>query len=118
MSIPTLNQIERNTIKGNLITDMQILFESEDEDYYKPVRINNVFDDNFIEYESNDDRNKTFSIEEYLKMKIRPYLCNMTNDLKGLGEWKTQFQGQSTFCLLKILTKHVPCIQRVITLKL
>ena len=37
MSNPTLNQIERNTIKGNLITDMQILFESEDEDYYKII---------------------------------------------------------------------------------
>ena len=49
-----------------MIRDIQILIE----DYFKPVRINNAFDDNFIEYESNDDRNKTLSIEEYLNRKI------------------------------------------------
>ena len=34
---------------------------------YKPVRVNNFWSNNYIEYESNGDRNKTLSVEEYLK---------------------------------------------------
>ena len=41
---------------------MRTLFETEEEGYYEPVRIRNVFDDNFIEYESNGDKDKTISI--------------------------------------------------------
>ena len=41
----------------------------------------NTFCDNYIEYESEGNKNKTLSFEEYLN-KIRPYLCNMINDLK------------------------------------
>ena len=51
------------------------------------------------EYESNGDKDKALSIEEYFD-KIRPYLTNMINDLKTKDEWKIQF-------LLKILTKRV-----------
>ena len=35
----------------------------------------------YIEYESNGDRNKTLSVEEYLN-NIRPYLKDIINDLK------------------------------------
>ena len=44
---------------------MKNLFENEKEEvnYYKPVSVNNL---NNIEYESNGDRNKTVSVEEYL----------------------------------------------------
>ena len=45
----------------------------------------NAFSNNYIEYKSEDDRNKTLSIEEYLH-KIKPYLSNMINDLKTQGE--------------------------------
>lgn len=55
------------------------------EDYYELVRISNVFDDNFIQYENNGDKDKTLSIEEYLD-KIGPYLINMINDLKTQSE--------------------------------
>ena len=51
------------------------------------------------EYESNGDKDKALSIEEYFD-KIRPYLTNMINDLKTKDEWKIQF-------LLKILMKRV-----------
>ena len=40
---------------------------------YKPVRVSNFWSNNYIEYESNGDRNKTPSVEEYLN-KVRPYL--------------------------------------------
>ena len=55
------------------------------EDYYELVRISNVFDYNFIQYENNGDKDKTLSIEEYLD-KIGPYLINMINDLKTQSE--------------------------------
>ena len=53
-SIRNLFRSERknNAITDKIIRDMHFLFEEdkEDEDYYKPVRISNAFDDNFIEY--------------------------------------------------------------------
>ena len=39
--------------------------------YYKPVSISDLWSNIFIEYESNDDINKTLSVEEYLN-KVRP----------------------------------------------
>ena len=45
------------------------------------VRVNNFWSNNYIEYESNGDRNKTLSAEEYLD-KIRPYLKDIINKLK------------------------------------
>ena len=47
--------------------------ENEEDDYYKPIRVGNFLSKNYIEYESNGDRNKTLSIEEYFS-KIRPLL--------------------------------------------
>ena len=40
---------------------------------YKPVRVNNFWRNNYIEYESNGDRKKTLSVKEYLN-EIRPFL--------------------------------------------
>ena len=39
--------------------DVRILFEHEEKDYYKPVRVCNFCRGNYIEYESNNDKNKT-----------------------------------------------------------
>ena len=39
------------------------LFEQGKENYYKPVRAGNFWTRNYIEYESNRNRNKTLSIE-------------------------------------------------------
>ena len=35
--------------------------------HYKPVRVHNFWSNNYIEYENNGDRNKTLSVEEYLR---------------------------------------------------
>ena len=40
--------------------------------YYKPIKTNNVFNSDYIEYESKRDKNKTLSIKQYFNM-IRPY---------------------------------------------
>ena len=70
------------------IRDVNILFDlSNDEDYYKPIKTNDAFNSNYIEYESKGDKNKTLSIKEYLNM-IRPYLRDIINDHKTQGNWK------------------------------
>ena len=55
--------------------------KKEEENYYKPVRVSNVLSNNYVEYESNNDREKTVLPEEYLN-KIRPYLTGIKNNLK------------------------------------
>ena len=61
-------------IKDTILRYIRNLFENEEEENcYKPVRVSIFSSNNYIEYESKDDRNKTLSIEKYLK-KIRPYL--------------------------------------------
>ena len=50
---------EIKPIKDRILRDIKNLFEHEEEEnFYKPVRVSNFWSNNFIEYESNDDRNK------------------------------------------------------------
>ena len=49
--------------------------------YYKPVRVNNFWSNNYIECKSNGDKNRILSVDEYLD-KIRQYLKDITNELK------------------------------------
>ena len=53
-------------IKDQAIRDIRTLFEQEEEYYYKPERVSNFWNNNYIEYESNADKNRNLSIEEYL----------------------------------------------------
>ena len=53
--------------------------EEEEENYYKPVTVNNFQSNNYIEYKSNGHRNKILSVEEYLN-KIKTYLKDIKND--------------------------------------
>ena len=52
--------------------DIRNLFEHE-EDYYKPVRVLNIWSNNHIKYESTGHRNKILWVEEYLN-KITPFV--------------------------------------------
>ena len=38
------------------------LFEHEEEDYYKPVRVGNFWSNNYIDYDGNSDRNKIINL--------------------------------------------------------
>ena len=49
--------------------------------------LSNFWSDNYTEYKSNDDRNKTLSFEQYLH-KIRLYLKDIINNLKDFDPWK------------------------------
>ena len=70
-------------IKDIVLRNIEKIFEyeKEEENYYKPVRVNNFWSNNYIEYKSKGDKNKILSVEEYLD-KIRPYLKDIINDLK------------------------------------
>ena len=68
-------------IKDRIIKDIRRLFEQENDDYYFKLKIvSNFWNNNYIEYESNSDRNKNLSLDEYLN-KIEPYLTNVIIDL-------------------------------------
>ena len=55
--------------KYKIIRDVRNLFNlSIGEDYYKPIKANDAFNSNYIEYESKGDKNKTLSIKKYLGM--------------------------------------------------
>ena len=67
---------------------MRILFEQEkEEDYYEPERVNNFQNNNYIEYESNGDKNIKLSLDEYLN-KIESYLRNIIINLQISDSWK------------------------------
>ena len=89
------------------------MFKLDEKDYYKPIKIRNAFSNNYIEYESNADKDRTLSIEEYLD-KIRPYLSNILNDHKTRGEWKIQLTKVTNFISSKILMKFILRILRII----
>ena len=62
---------ETKAIKDRILRDIKNFFEHEEENYYKPVRVNNFWSNNYIEYENNGDSNKALSVKEYLN-EIRP----------------------------------------------
>ena len=67
---------------------MRTLFEQEkEEDYYEPERVNNFRNNNYIEYESNGDKNTKLSLDEYLN-KIKSYLRNIIINLQISDSWK------------------------------
>ena len=84
--------------------------DSDNEDYYEPIRISKAFSSNYVEYKTNGDKDKTLSVKKHLN-KIRLYLSNMINNLKTQSEWKIQLTRATN----SVLTKLIPCIQRVIT---
>ena len=52
------------------------------DDYYKPTRVGNFWNNNYIKYESNGDRNKNVSVKEYLD-KIKSYLKDVIINLQN-----------------------------------
>ena len=72
---------KNDAITKKIIREIHILFKPGNEDYYEPVWIGNALNNNYIDYESNSDRKKTLSIEEYLN-KIRSYFSKILMILK------------------------------------
>ena len=97
--IINLFRLEKVTkaIKDRILRDITNIFEHEEEEnYYKPAKVNNFWSNNYIEYESNGDINKTLSVEENLN-KIRPYLKDIINNLKKSDTCKIQLTIDKNF---------------------
>ena len=76
---------ETKAVKDRILRDIKNLFEHEEENCQKPIRASNLWSNNYyIEYESNGDRNKALSVQEYLN-KIRQYLKGIINNLEHSG---------------------------------
>ena len=84
----------------NIIRDIINLFDHEDESYYKPVKVDNICSNNYVEYGSYGNRNKTLSVEEYIH-KTWPCLKDIRNDLKKSDTWKTQLTIAISFIYSK-----------------
>ena len=75
-------EVNERLIKDRIIRDIRTLFEQHKEDYYKPKRVSYFWNNNYIEYEGNGDKNRNLSLDEYLK-KVEPYLRNIITDLQN-----------------------------------
>ena len=62
-------------------------YEKQEQNYYKAVRVNNIWSNNYIEHKINSNKNRILSVDEYLD-KIWPYLKGIINDLKNLTRGK------------------------------
>ena len=77
-------------IKDKIIRDVRTLSEQQQEDgYYKPKRVSSFWNNNYIEHESNGDKNSNLLLDEYLN-KIKPYLRDIIIDLQSSDTWKIQ----------------------------
>ena len=54
----------------------------QEKDYDKPKRVSNFWNNTYIEYESNDDKNRNLSLGSYL-IKIKSYLRDIIIDLQS-----------------------------------
>ena len=70
---------EIKVMKYRIIRDIKDLFQHEEKDYYKPVKVGNFWSKSYIEYESKGDR-KGLSVDEYLN-EIKPYLKDIIKNL-------------------------------------
>ena len=63
------------------------MYNNINDDSYKPIKIYGAFDESYVEYHSEGDKDKIFSIKKYIDM-IKPCLSDIINDHKD--EWKIQ----------------------------
>ena len=81
---------ENTVIKDRILRDIRNLFGHEEvKTDYKPVRASNFWCNNYIEYESKYDKNKTISVEENLN-KFKLCLKDIINNLKKNDTQKIQ----------------------------
>ena len=74
-------ELNERLIKDRIITDIRTLVEQEkEEDYYKPKRVDNFWDNNYIDYGSKGDKNRVLLLKEYLN-RIKPYLRDIIINL-------------------------------------
>ena len=86
---------KKNRDEDKMLRDLTFLLDPK-KDPDKPVKTINAFINNYVQYESIRDKDKSLSIKEYID-KIRPYLSDIINDHKTQGEWKIQLTMSINF---------------------
>ena len=76
---------ENREIKDIIIRDIRTLFEQEDV-YYKPKKASSFWNNNYIEYESDNDRNKKLSLQKYLESDTWKILLTIAINLVSSKE--------------------------------
>ena len=96
-----LNELNKKTINLNEHEDF-IGLENVKDLYsildYKPILISTGFNNNYLEYGSEDSNSLSFT--EYLNL-IKPHLEDLINEKKNKGEWKLQLTAKISFVSLK-----------------
>ena len=83
---------DHNDAKYIGIRDVGNLFnQSADKNYCKPIKTKSAFNDNYIEYESNGDRDKNLPTKKHLNI-IGPYLNDIINYYKAFKKFKSSFR--------------------------
>ena len=72
---------KKKVIRDKIIRYIKTLLEQE-EDYYKPERVRNSWKNNYIEYESNGNKNRNLSLDKDLP-KIKPHFRNIIINLQS-----------------------------------
>ena len=93
------------SIKEKVIFGIMMTLNKE-EDYYESKRVRNVWNNNYIEYESNGDKNRNLSLDEY-RNKIKTYLRNMIINLQNSDAQNIQLTIEINFISSKVLKKSV-----------
>ena len=87
-------------IKDRLIRDIRTLFGQQQQDYSKSERVNNFWKNSYSEYESNGDKNRNLSLNEYLNT-VELYLRNIIIDLQNSDVWKIELTIAINFYFFK-----------------
>ena len=58
--------INNRLIKDRVIRDIRTLSKQQEEGYYKPKRVGSFWNNNYIEYERNGDKNSNLSLKNIL----------------------------------------------------
>ena len=80
--------------------NIKTFFDHQEQYFYKPIRVGNFWNNNYIEYQSKVDRNKNLLITEYLD-EIKPYLKKVIIYLQKPDTWKIQLTKTINFICSK-----------------
>ena len=92
----------KKEIDGNTAKDIRnpfrikVISNKEEKNNCKPLTVDKLWSIIYIGYESNGDRNKPLSLEEYPN-KFTPYLKDIINDLTKSDSWKIQLTLEINF---------------------
>ena len=92
-------------IKHKIIRDIGTLFQQEEENYYKPKRASRFWNNSYIEYEGNSDKNNKLPLDACLN-KIKTSLRNIIIDLQSSDTWKIQLTFAINFISSKDTAKE------------